>query len=727
MLSSQLTPGKYFQYFSNLDDAFDSFPCDGGLECLAGDVLKEFVLWLRQRDGWNKLTVSGARKRVVKWLQYRREHGGGSGGEDVSDGGAVEDAVVEAADAADGGVEAAEAADAAVGMDVVAQEDVAVEAVEAVDAAEAAADGGVEAVEAAEAADGGVEAAEAADAAVGMDVVAQEDVAVEAVEAVDAVDAAEAAAEEDSSTPETAAERAERVLVARVDESTRTYTASLVSFLDGVLRGESPDSSGLCLGGVLPVGEHAAPFYRYQVVLRSLLQATDTLGARHMSLLDSYSAPCVGGGGSFPSLDDFMDAPQHKGVLDSLRDMIVHETFHGNDMDKIQQWVQQSQAEKARLESLYESEKKAHEQPRPVVADVLLQPVVVQKKKKAQRGGKRKGGNGGEGGSGSSKKKMTNKDVLKKMEQEYCSRAAVAGDSDDALYESVHCEIVHGLIGGQGSRSRLAIGAGYGLSGLHLKACACAQCQNASKVGSVIGVDGDGVNHCPSWTIRMRVVLWTGKDLVMNAGDLDLYTTRKQTNGPQLPLPGDFKSWSQSMKHDGFTGKLTSLHYYSSIVVGRPYVANAEAAGGDVSGLMAGFVNGERSVLLLVPMQMVHSGVVEKLGEYGFSFATSLSGRERLSKEKILALVPNEYNEARNIVDGGAASIFRPDCRGREYKLEQLGMYRGYFHLLEPALRALVADGDWTKLSVSNLELLLLALKRLQQQEAAASAGLASP
>jgi hypothetical protein len=54
-------------------------------------------------------------------------------------------------------------------------------------------------------------------------------------------------------------------------------------------------------------------------------------------------------------------------------------------------------------------------------------------------------------------------------------------------------------------------------------------------------------------------------------------------------------------------------------------------------------------------------------------------------------------------------------------------MYRGYFHLLEPALRALVADGDWTKLSVSNLELLLLALKRLQQQEAAASAGLASP
>src|SRR5210317_1423047 len=485
MLSSQLTPGKYFQYFSNLDDAFDSFPCDGGLECLAGDVLKEFVLWLRQRDGWNKLTVSGARKRVVKWLQYRREHGGGSGGEDVSDGGAVEDAVVEAADAADGGVEAAEAADAAVGMDVVAQEDVAVEAVEAVDAAEAAADGGVEAVEAAEAADGGVEAAEAADAAVGMDVVAQEDVAVEAV------DAAEAAAEEDSSTPETAAERAERVLVARVDESTRTYTASLVSFLDGVLRGESPDSSGLCLGGVLPVGEHAAPFYRYQVVLRSLLQATDTLGARHMSLLESYSAPCVGGGGSFPSLDDFMDAPQHKGVLDSLRDMIVHETFHGNDMDKIQQWVQQSQAEKARLESLYESEKKAHEQPRPVVADVLLQPVVVQKKKKAQRGGKRKGGNGGEGGSGRSKKKMTNKDVLKKMEQEYCSRDPVVGANDSAFYESVEREIVHGLIGGQGIRSHLAIGidGGYGLPGMHLKACACAQCQAAEKHGTTVGVD----------------------------------------------------------------------------------------------------------------------------------------------------------------------------------------------------------------------------------------------
>src|SRR6056300_1436040 len=262
MLSSQLTPGKYFQYFSNLDDAFDSFPCDGGLECLAGDVLKEFVLWLRQRDGWNKLNVSGARKRVVKWLQYRREHGGGSGGEDVSDGGAVEDAVVEAADAADGGVEAAEAADAAVGMDVVAQEDVAVEAVEA-------------------------------------------------VEAVDAVDAAEAAAEEDSSTPETAAERAERVLVARVDESTRTYTASLVSFLDGVLRGESPDSSGLCLGGVLPVGEHSAPFYRYQVVLRSLLQAVDTLGVGHMSLLESHDAAKKSvGGDSFPSLDDFIEARQ---------------------------------------------------------------------------------------------------------------------------------------------------------------------------------------------------------------------------------------------------------------------------------------------------------------------------------------------------------------------------------------------------------------------------------
>src|SRR6056300_775742 len=355
MLSSQLTPGKYFQYFSNLDDAFDSFPCDGGLECLAGDVLKEFVLWLRQRDGWNKLTVSGARKRVVKWLQYRREHGGGSGGEDVSDGGAVEDAVVEAADAADGGVEAAEAADAAVGMDVV----------------------------------------------------AQEDVAVEAVEAVDAVDAAEAAAEEDSSTPETAAERAERVLVARVDESTRTYTASLVSFLDGVLRGESPDSSGLCLGGVLPVGEHSAPFYRYQVVLRSLLQAVDTLGVGHMSLLESHDAAKKSvGGDSFPSLDDFIEARQ--GTLNSLKDMVMHEMVNGNDTKKIEQWVQQLQAEKARLESLYETEKAAYEQPRAVVADVLLQSVV--QKKKAARG-KRKGGNGGEGGSGSSKKKMTNKDL----------------------------------------------------------------------------------------------------------------------------------------------------------------------------------------------------------------------------------------------------------------------------------------------------------------------------
>src|SRR6056300_203610 len=389
MLSSQLTPGKYFQYFSNLDDAFDSFPParDGGLECLAGDVLKEFVSWLRQRDGWNKLTVSGARKRVVKWLQYRREHGGGSGGDDVSAGGAVEDAVVAAADAADGGVEAA---DAAVGMDVVAQEDVAVEAVEAVeavDAAEAAADGGVEAaadggVEAA--ADGGVEAAEAADAAVGMDVVAQEDVAVEAVEAVDAVDAAEAAAEEDSSTPETAAERAERVLVARVDESTRTYTASLVSFLDGVLRGESPDSSGLCLGGVLPVGEHSAPFYRYQVVLRSLLQAVDTLGVGHMSLLESHDAAKKSvGGDSFPSLDDFIEARQ--GTLNSLKDMVMHEMVNGNDTKKIEQWVQQLQAEKARLESLYETEKAAYEQPRAVVADVLLQSVV--QKKKAARGG----------------------------------------------------------------------------------------------------------------------------------------------------------------------------------------------------------------------------------------------------------------------------------------------------------------------------------------------------
>jgi hypothetical protein len=729
MLSSQSTP----QYFSNLDDAFDSFPParDDGLECLAaGDVLKEFVDVLRQRDGWNKLTVSGARKRVVKWLEYRREHGGGL---DVGDAGAgsdiaedeqldqlasldpaAADAAVDAAlsggvsggedvavEAADVAVEAAdaavEAADAAVGMDV------------AVEAADAAVDVAAqdEAVEAADV------AVDAADAAVGMDV------AVEAVEAVVAQDDVV----EDSSTPETAAERAERVLVARVDESTRTYTASLVSFLDGVLRGESPDSSGLCLGGVLPVGEHSAPFYRYQVVLRSLLQAVDTLGVGHMSLLESHDAAKKSvGGDSFPSLDDFIEARQ--GTLNSLKDMVMHEMVNGNDTKKIEQWVQQLQAEKARLESLYETEKAAYEQPRAVVADVLLQSVV--QKKKAARG-KRKGGNGGEGGSGSSKKKMTNKDLLKRLEQEYCSRAAVAGDSDDALYESVHCEIVHGLIGGQGSRSRLAIGAGYGLSGLHLKACACAQCQNASKVGSVIGVDGDGVNHCPSWTIRMRVVLWTGKDLVMNAPDLDLYTTRKQTNGPQLPLPGDFKSWSQSMKHDGFTGKLTSLHYYSSIVVGRPYVANAEAAGGDVSGLMAGFVNGERSVLLLVPMQMVHSGVVEKLGEYGFSFATSLSGRERLSKEKILALVPNEYNEARNIVDGGAESIFRPDCRTREYKLEQLGMYRGYFHLLEPALRALVADGDWTKLSVSNLELLLLALKRLQQQEAAASAGLASP
>src|SRR6056300_211850 len=717
MLSSQLTPGKYFQYFSNLDDAFDSFPParDGGLECLAGDVLKEFVLWLRQRDGWNKLTVSGARKRVVKWLQYRREHGGGSGGEDVSDGGAVEDAVVEAADAADGGVEAAEAADAAVGMDVVAQEDVAVEAVEAVDAAEAAADGGVEA-----AADGGVEAAEAADAAVGMDVVAQEDVAVEAVEAVDAVDAAEAAAEEDSSTPETAAERAERVLVARVDESTRTYTASLVSFLDGVLRGESPDSSGLCLGGVLPVGEHSAPFYRYQVVLRSLLQAVDTLGVGHMSLLESHDAAKKSvGGDSFPSLDDFIEARQ--GTLNSLKDMVMHEMVNGNDTKKIEQWVQQLQAEKARLESLYETEKAAYEQPRAVVADVLLQSVV--QKKKAARG-KRKGGNGGEGVSGSSKKKMTNKDLLKRLEQEYCSRAAVAGDSDDALYESVHCEIVHGLIGGQGSRSRLAIGidGGYGLPGMHLKACACAQCQAAEKHGTTVGVDTDGVDHCPSWSIRMRVVLWTG-ELIMDTPDLDLWATRKQTNGPQLPLPSAFKSWSQSMKTRGlFTGRLTSLHYYSHMVVGRPYVADADA-----SGLMAGWVNETRSVLLLVPLQMVHRGVVERLGQYGFSFATSLSGRERLSKEKLLALVPNEYNGSTNIVEGGRASIFRPDSRTREYKLEQLSLYRGYFHLLEPSLRAMVDDDDWTKLTLSDLVLLTTALSRIQQEQAAASAGLASP
>ena len=702
---SQSTP----QYYTVIDDAFVSFPPArrDGLECLAaGDVLKEFVDLLRQRDGGclNKMAVSGVRKRVAKWLEYRREHGG----LDVGDAGAGSDIAEDDQlgqldqlasldpDAAAAAVDAALSGGVSGGMDVA--QDAAEEAVEA-----AAQDAAVVSAAAAE-----------DDAVVGMDV------AVEAAADVADVaqDAEAAAAAEDGSETETAAER---VLVARVDESTRTYTASLVSFLDGVLRGESPDSSsGLCLGGVLPVGEHAAPFYRYQVVMRSLLQATDTLGARHMSLLESYSAPCVGGG-SFPSLEDFI---ARQGTLDSLRDMIVHETFHGNDMDKIQQWVQQSQAEKARLESLYESEKKAHEQPRPVVADVLLQPVVVQKKKKAQRGGKRKGGNGGEGGSGSSKKKMTNKDVLKKMEQEYCSRDPVVGANDSAFYESVEREIVHGLIGGQGIRSHLAIGidGGYGLPGMHLKACACAQCQAAEKHGTTVGVDTDGVDHCPSWSIRMRVVLWTG-ELIMDTPDLDLWATRKQTNGPQLPLPSAFKSWSQSMKTRGlFTGRLTSLHYYSHMVVGRPYVADADA-----SGLMAGWVNETRSVLLLVPLQMVHRGVVERLGQYGFSFATSLSGRERLSKEKLLALVPNEYNGSTNIVEGGRASIFRPDSRTREYKLEQLSLYRGYFHLLEPSLRAMVDDDDWTKLTLSDLVLLTTALSRIQQEQAAASAGLASP
>jgi hypothetical protein len=136
---------------------------------------------------------------------------------------------------------------------------------------------------------------------------------------------------------------------------------------------------------------------------------------------------------------------------------------------------------------------------------------------------------------------------------------------------------------------------------------------------------------------------------------------------------------------------------------------------------MAGFVNNERSVLLLVPMEMVHSGVVKRLGEeYGFSFATSLTGRERLSKDKLLALVPNEYNGTTNIVDGGEESIFRPDSRTREYKLEQLGLYRGYFHHLEPALRAMV-DGDWTRLTVSDLVLLNNELSRIQQEQAAAA------
>jgi hypothetical protein len=712
---SQSTP----QYYTVIDDAFVSFPPArrGGLECLAaGDVLKEFVDLLRQRDGGclNKMAVSGVRKRVAKWLEYRREHGGLDVGGDAGAGsdiaeddqlGQLDQLASLDPDAADAAVDAALSGGAEDG----AEDD-------AVDGMDVAAEAAEEAV--------AVEAAAADDAVVGMDVVA-EDAPVAAVEAAAdadvAVVSAEAAAAAEDGSPETAAER---VLVARVDESTRMYTDSLVTFLDGVLRGESPDSSGLCLGLPVGVGEHALPFFRYQVVLRALIQATDTLNDRQMSLLESYSAPCVGGG-SFPTLEGFIEA-RGKGTLASLNDMIIHETLNENNKGKIERWVEEYKGEKARLESLYESEKQAHDQPRPVVADVLLQPVVVQKKKKAQRGGKRKGGNGGEGGSGSSKKKMTNKDQLKKLEQEYCCRPPVVGADDSAFYDCVEREIVHGLIGGQGNRSHLVIDAGeYGLSGMSLKECACGQCQAAAKHGTTVGgVDSDGVVHCPSWSIRMRVVLWTGAELMLDdTPDLNLFATRKQTNGPQLPLPSAFKSWSQSMKTTrGFSGRLTTLHYYSDMVLGRPHVAEPDAAG-----LMAGFVNETRSVLLLVPMQMVHIGVVESLGEFGFSFATSLSGRERLSKEKLLALIPNEYNGISNIVDGAAESIFRPDSRTREYKLEQLGLYRGYFHHLEPALRALVADDDWTKLTLSQLVLLTNALSRIQQEQAAASAGLASP
>ena len=105
-----------------------------------------------------------------------------------------------------------------------------------------------------------------------------------------------------------------------------------MSFLDGVLRGECPDSSGLGLPvGVVGVAAEALPFYRYQVVLRSLLQATSTLGARHVSLLDSWhSAPCVGGG-SFPSYEGFLSKHKNEGVLKSIHDLIISETVAISD------------------------------------------------------------------------------------------------------------------------------------------------------------------------------------------------------------------------------------------------------------------------------------------------------------------------------------------------------------------------------------------------------------
>jgi len=398
----------------------------------------------------------------------------------------------------------------------------------------------------------------------------------------------------------------------------------------------------------------------WHMVSRGLVGALETLMLRHHALIDDYNDKKkeyeAHSSGTFMTFEAFQAQDP---AAEQVRNLIETYKLQG-DFDGVEQMENQLESHLKRLPEKYEKEKKKFEdmkqQSLPKVAERFLQPVVPKQQQPQQQSGR--------------KRKAT---VQTKKADEHCmiqEHLQKPGDwvpswqnsNGDVSFSDYVNHVVAGHLVGD-----------YGLDTLTMKDCDCQTCRIQDPSKNTRGTYFKSALHCPSYSFKSRVVLWSKSGGVYSGSvpDIHFYASRMQKNGPNCKIPQGCEFDAPQIK------KKNLLHFYENRLYGSNLTGKEKEDKLNPRCHMALFANSTLSVLVLMPLEDVNKKAVEEMMQAGYSFKTTIMPVERLNKERLGKIVPNQYKGHRDIVTGSKHSLFVFDPRNRSIIAERIIM-RGH-------------------------------------------------
>jgi len=416
----------------------------------------------------------------------------------------------------------------------------------------------------------------------------------------------------------------------------------------------------------------------WHLVSRGLVRALESLMKRHHNLIDEYNDKKkehdAHSSGVFMSYDEFLSKDQ---ASQQVRNLIETYKLQG-DFEGVDQMKTQLDMHLGRLPEKYKNEKEKFEKMKQEsmqflqVDDKYLQPVVP----KQQSGGKKRKWTHLSGDQAKAVVK-TKKSDEQSMITEHLQKK---GDwvpfwtNDKGDHVSFSDYVNHVVAGSRGFL-------GYGMDNLSLKECDCQTCRVDDPSKNTRGKYFKSALHCPSYNFKSRVVLWTKSGGVYSDStvpDFNFYASRMQKNGPACKLPKGCELNAPQVK------KKNLLHYYEKCLFGDNLTVQEKENRLNPRCHICLFANDSLSVLVLIPLQDINAKAVEEMRQAGFKFKTTIMPVERINKERLGKIVPQEYGRHKNIVMGSKESLFVFDSRNRAIIAERIIM-RGH-HLCEECM-----------------------------------------